>query len=90
MQSNPVTHHPCKLWIATGESRRDSILKWLTRERKTRPAWQTESVAVLRGAAHDAFEATKRWDEHEEELAQSMLREQEAEDNHPPPKRATT
>ena len=75
-----LVHHPCKLWMATGKSRSDSVLKWLTRERKTRPDWQSETVAVVRGAARDAFEATRRWDEHQHELARSVLREQDAED----------
>ena len=66
--------------MARGGSGHDSILKWLTRERHARPQWQTETVAVLRGAARDAYEVTKRWNEHQEELTQSVLREQEAED----------
>ena len=36
-------------------------------------------MAVLRGAARDAFEATGRWDAHQEELTQTVLQEQEAE-----------
>ena len=75
-----LLRHPSKPWIAHGASKRDSILKWLTRERRARPGWQGEAVAVLRGAARDTFEATKRWDEHQQELAETVLAEHKAEE----------
>ena len=75
-----LVRHPSKPWIAPGGAGRDSILKWLTRERKTRPEWQTTTVAVLRGAARDAFEATQRWDMHQQELAETVLAEHDAEE----------
>ena len=74
-----LARHPSKPWIAHGATGRDSVLKWLTRERRARPEWQGEAVAVLRGAARDAFEATERWDGHQRELAGTVLREHEAE-----------
>ena len=72
--------HPGKAWIVPGGTGRDSVLKWLTRERRARTRWQTESVAVLRGAARDAVEARNRWDEHQQALAEIVLREHEAEE----------
>ena len=74
-----LRQHPCTPWIARSGTGQGSILKWLTRERQKHPGWQTETVAVLRGAARDAFEATGRWDTHQEELARTVLQEQEAE-----------
>ena len=75
-----LRHHPNKPWIATANSGKDSILKWLTREKDARHGWGEHSVHVLRGAARDAFEATRRWDEHQQALAESVLKEQEAEE----------
>ena len=42
-----LARHPSKPWIAHGASGRDSILKWLTRERRAQPGLQGEAVAVL-------------------------------------------
>ena len=75
-----LARHPCKPWIAHGASRRDRIVKWLSKEHRTRPEWQSEAAAVLRGAARDAFEATQRWDEHQQELAKTVRREREGEE----------
>ena len=35
-----LEHHPRKPWMVSAKDRRDSLLKWLTGERRTRPHWQ--------------------------------------------------
>ena len=58
----------------------DSVLKWLTRERRRHPNWQRMPLVVARGAAQQAWMAWSRWDEGQQAHAEQCLEEHARED----------
>ena len=53
----------------------DSVLKWLTRERRRHPGWSAVALVVARGAAQQAWLAWTRWDVAKQALAEQWLAE---------------
>ena len=63
-------HGPVPWIVPAGGA--DSVLKWLTRERRQHPEW---SLALARGAAQQAWMAWSRWDEGQQALAEQWATE---------------
>lgn len=53
-------HGPVPWIVPAGGA--DSVLKWLTRERRRHPDWQGMPLVAARGAAQQAWMAWTRWE----------------------------
>ena len=66
-------HGPMRWQMRAGGS--DSVLKWLTRERRRHARWRQVPLIVARGAAQQAWLAWTRWDAGQQALAEQWLEE---------------